>query len=263
MAYQPFSLRRLPFGGRLSFTFLLAVVGGGYASALLFMVDHHQGRDDREGLTMTDVEGLYHGTVRPALFGGLLEEGHPSEVDGGAALDDLDRDVLLEWLRGEDVAANWSNIDFGDGFGSPQEIVSTTCAGCHGAAAPLEKRAEPELSTWNDYQDIALEKEINPNDTAVLLASTHTHALAMGTITMLMVLLAYATRLPRFLVSLVAFAASAGLALDLASWWLARESAGWVWGVVGGGAAHAGGMALLFVIVFLDLWFPGGRSTDS
>lgn len=263
MAYQPFSLRRLPFGGRVAFSFLMAVVGGGYVSALYFMIDHHQGRDGREGLTVVDVEGVYHGTVRPAIFAGLLEDGHPEEIDPEAALDDLDRDVLLEWLRGEDVAANWSNIDFGDGYGSPQEIVATTCAGCHGPTAALEKRAEPELTSWNDYQDLALEKEIKPNETDVLLASTHTHSIAMGTITMLMVLLGYATRLPRFLVSLASFAASAGLALDIASWWLARDSAGWVTGIVAGGAAHAGGMALLFVFVFLDLWFPGGRSIED
>ena len=83
-------------------------------------------------------------------------------------------------LRGDGVAENWANIDFGDGYGSPQEIVATACGRCHGSAVALEQRAAPELETWDDYSAIAFEKEIRPNDAGVLLTSTHVHSLALA-----------------------------------------------------------------------------------
>lgn len=263
MAIRPFTTRKLPFAGRLSLTLVLAILGGGYISSFLFMVDHHQNRDGREGLSKVDIEGIYSGTVRPPIFADLLRDGHPTEHDSEAALDETDREVLLEWLTGENIAANWSNIDFGDGYGSPQEIVGMACASCHGAAAPAERRAEPELDDWSDYQEIALEKEIKSNEVSVLLATTHTHAIGMGTVTLLMVLLGHATRLRAWVVALASIAASAGLLLDLISWWLARLSSIWTSGIILGGAAHAIGMALLFLFVFIDLWMPMGTTEDD
>lgn len=255
-------LRRLPFGGRLALSFLLAVLGGGYVASAAFLREHHQGRDDRKGLTVTDIEGVYHGTERPAILKELLERRHPEEVAGASALPDEDRELLLDWLAGGDaetIAANWANIDFGDGYGSPQEVLANACAGCHGPAAGADRRAAPTLSTWEDVKGLAFAKPIFPMDAAILVQSTHAHALALGTLTVLVVLLGYATRLPRFVISLASLGAGAGLALDLASWWLARDSAGWVTGILVGGLAHAAGVGLLLVLVFLDLWFPIGR----
>lgn len=259
LEFEDLRLRNLPFGARVALSLLLLVTAGGYVASGLHLVEHHQGRDDRQGLTITDVEGVYHGTTRPALLASLLEDGHPSEVEGAEPLDATDREVLLEWARGDRIAENWSNIDFGDGYGSPEEVVGTACAVCHGTNVALEQRAAPELSTWDDYAELAFPREIHPTDEKILLASTHAHAIAMATITFLIVLLAYATRLPGFLKGLLCFAASAGLAVDLAAWWLAREDAAWVTAIWVGGATHAGGMGLLFVLIFLDLWFPKGR----
>lgn len=253
---EAFRLRRLPFLGRVSLSLLVLVTAGGYLASGLFLVEHHQGRDDREGLSYTDVEGVYHGTTRPALLVDLIESSHPAGISGADPLDATDREVLLEWLSGDAVAENWSNIDFGDGYGSPEEIVATACASCHGPGVPLESRAAPELSTWDDYAELAFEREIFPTDESLLLASTHAHALALATITFVVVLLGYATRVWRPIVSLLALAAAGGLAVDLASWWLARADAAWVAGVVLGGAAHAGGMGLLLIVVFVDLWWP-------
>ena len=255
-------LRRLPFGGRLALSFLLLVIGGGYVASAAFLHEHHQGRDDRKGLTVTDIEGVYHGTERPAILRELLERRHPEEVAGASPVPDEDRGVLLDWLAGGDaetIAANWSNIDFGAGYGSPQEVLGNACASCHGPAAAAERRAAPTLSTWEDVKAIAFQKPIFPMDAAILVQSTHAHALALGTLTVLVVLLGYATRLPRPVISLASLAASAGLALDLASWWLARDSAGWVTGILAGGLAHALGVGALLVLVFLDLWFPMAR----
>jgi hypothetical protein len=73
------------------------------------------------------------------------------------------------------------------------------------------------------------------------------------------VLLLWGTRFGRGLVSLVSLLVSAGLLLDLVSWWLARDSAAWVNGILVGGAAHAGGVGLAGLLVLLDLWLPARK----
>ena len=134
-------LRNLPTAPRLALTCLLTVLLGGYVSSGLYMQDHHQNRDGLDGLTMTDIEGVYHGVVAPARLRHILESKHPAEFDGQDAPNETDIQVLLEWINGDSLAENWSNIDFGDGYGSPEELTSDSCGKCHGAQVSDQKTA--------------------------------------------------------------------------------------------------------------------------
>ncbi len=249
-------LRNLPLAARLSLTFLLLVIAGGYVASGLHLSGHHAARDGRPGLSVTDIEGVYHGVTTPPLLKELLEQGHPAEVSGGKALDEDDRATLLAWVTGDRIAENWANIDFGDGFGSPEEIAQAACGSCHGATVPAEKRAEPLLATWDQYKELCFENRVSPTDPALLLASTHAHALALGTITLLLCALMYATRFSSGLKGLLALCASGGLLVDLAAWWLTRQVAGMVSLILLGGLAHAGAVGLMLVAIGLDLWRP-------
>lgn len=261
---QPLRIRDLPFLGRLSLTCLLLVCLGGYAASGLYMQDHHRNRDGDPEMSVTDVEGVYHGVTTPPRLLTLLEGGHPEEVEGGEPLNADDRSELLAWLKGENIAEEWGNIDFGEGFGSPEEITSAACGSCHGAQVPAEERAEPLLATWDHYKPLAFENKVSPTDEAILLASTHAHATALGTITLLICALMYATRFPALLKGLLCLAASAGLMFDLAAWWLARDAVGFVTLILVGGIAHAGAMVLMMLAQIADLWAPasGAQQTD-
>ncbi len=258
-----FRLRSLPFLLRLSFTALLLVLAGGYLASVTHMYEHHEPRDGRAGFTMTDIEGAYHGVTTPPLLRELLETNHPAEVktEEGTAqpIGEKDRALLLEWLTGEEIAANWSNVDFGDGYGSPEEITADVCGSCHGMRVPMEERAEPDLASWDDYSRLAFPDEIAPTDEPTLLASTHTHALALGSLTLLLCALLVLTRLPDGLKGLIAFLAAGGLLVDLGAWWLARESAVWTTAIVAGGAAHVGGVGLALLAILVELWLPAAE----
>jgi len=256
MNATPFNLRSLPIEGRLALTCLMLVTLGGYLASGFHMKEQHQNRDGRPGLTMSDIQGVYHGVTTPARMGELLEAGHPREVEGAEPLDEPDVQALRDWLAGEKIAENWSNIDFGDGSGSPEEIAGATCGKCHGPQVPAEERATPLLSTWDHYSELCFDNTVAPTDEAILLMSTHTHALALGTITLLICALMYGTRFPSKMKGILALLASAGLLVDLAAWWLARDSAGFVPLIMAGGMAHAGGMVMMMLAVIADLWAP-------
>lgn len=250
-----FQLRQLSILARLSLTCLVLVNLGGYLASGLHMKEHHQNRDGREGLAATDIEGVYHGVTMPARMNELLEANHPTEL-GLEALNPDDLSELKAWVTGENIAENWGNIDFGEGFGSPEEITAMACGKCHGPAVNVDERAEPLLGTWDHYDQLVNEYTVSPTDEAVLLASTHAHAIALATITLLICMLMYGTRLPEFMKGGLCFLASGGLLFDLAAWWLARESASFVAMILAGGAAHAGAMGLMMVLILGDLWFP-------
>lgn len=256
MNNSPLALRRLPLGARLSLTFLMLVLLGGYLASGLHMQEHHHNRDGRPEMSMTDIEGVYHGVTTPSRLRELLLLGHPGELEEAKPPNPDDVSELLAWLEGDAVAENWSNIDFGEGFGSPEEITAAACGACHGAQVATSERAKPLLATWDHYKELAFENSVSPTDEAILLASTHTHAIALGTITLLMCGLMYGSRFPRKLKGLLGVLASGGLLLDLACWWLARDTALFVPLIVFGGVAHAGAMGLMMLAVIVDVWAP-------
>jgi hypothetical protein len=249
-------LRDLPFAARLSLALLLCVNLGGFVASGVHMREHHANRDEREGLSMTDLVGAYHGVTSRAPLWIALERGHPSELEG-QAISAAERDLLLAWLRSERISEDYDNLDLGDD--APAEILAASCLGCHAARAPEQQRAEPFLDYWDDVKRAAFSREIAPTDKKILIASTHTHAIALATTTLLisclMLLTGFGARLKHGLM----LGASAGLAFDLASWWLARSASGFTYMVVAGGALYAGCMLAMTLAILFELRVPGGE----
>lgn len=255
-------LRSLGLLTRVGLSFAVLVLLGGYLAAGVFVADHHGPRDGREGLQLDDIEGVYHGvTVAPRLLE-VLQTGHPANLPGAAPSTQDDQDDLAHlttWLQSGRVAEDWNNIDLGDGYGAPSEVLSDACAKCHSRGAGAAVRAEPMLEGWEDVSKLAVPRVVLPTDKALLLASTHAHAPAMSMVALLAILLSALTCWPRLLVGSCAVLAGAGLLLDLGAWWLARETAGLAWLIVAGGAAHALGTCALLALVLAELWRPFGR----
>jgi hypothetical protein len=246
----PFRLRDLGFGTRLGLTFLVLTILGGLAASLQHLVWHHQNRDEQPGVSMTDIQGAYHGVVQPAPLLTALERNHPPELAA------KDRDLLLGWLRGTRINEDYDNLDLGDS--APNEIIARACVSCHarnatqgdgiGKTIPLE--------FYDDAKKVAFSKRINPTDVKILAASTHTHALALGSLTIVMSGMLLLTRWPRALVGLLILLAGGSLFADLGSWWLARGTAGFVYLIAAAGTAYAATMALAGLAVIADLWLP-------
>lgn len=261
---QRWRLASLPFGTRLSVAALCAVLAGGELASVLHMVSHHGKRDGQEGLTLTDIEGTYTGVRTEAPLRVALESGHPGDIEGTEAIPDAEREALLKWLEmdGTALVQAWDNLDLGDLM--PADLLDLHCADCHARTAPEQTRVEPYLEYVDDVTAVALSREILPNDKEILLASTHTHALSMGLIALVTVLLAGCTGWWSAMVGLLSILCAASLGLDLAGWWLARGSAAWIPVLVGAGAVHITSLCLLLALVAGEVLLrPGWQAGDD
>lgn len=256
-------LASLPLGARLSIAVLCAVLAGGELASVLHLVQHHGKRDGQEGLSLVDIEGTYTGVRTEAPLRAALESGHPGNLDGVEPLPELERKALLDWLEQDSTALvqAWDNLDLGDLV--PADLLDLHCADCHARTAPEQTRSEPYLEYIDDVTAVALSREILPNDTEILLASTHTHALSMGLIALVAVILAAWTGWWSALVGALSLLCAVSLGVDLAGWWLARGSAAWIPVLVGAGAVHVATLCLLLALVAGEVLLrPGWRREE-
>lgn len=246
-----FRLRDLGAGARLGLSFLVLTLLGGLGASLQHLVWHHQNRDERPGLSMEDIQGAYHGVrVRSPLIV-ALERNHPSDLPAA------EREALLKWLQGTRISEDYDNLDLG--ASAPGEILAARCATCHSRQSADAAAKRVPLEFFDDVKAVAFSRDVRPTDVKILAASTHTHAISLGVLSIVVALLLCGTRWPRGLVG--AAVALMGLALfaDLGAWWLARDTAGLVYVIAGAGAAYSGLTALALVAVLIDLWLPGRR----
>jgi hypothetical protein len=256
------TLRTLSPAVRLGLSCLVLVMLGGLAASLRHMVDHHAGRDERPGLSLDDVRGAYHGvrTTAPLLV--ALQRDHPQDVSSEPAhqLTAAERDTLLKWLRGQRVSEDYDNLDLGDA--APAEIMAARCLACHSRRADAATRATPDLDYFDDVRQVAFSREINPTARAILTASTHAHALSLATLSIVVAMLLLATGWARPPVHGLIALMGVALAADLASWWLARPWAGFVWVIVLAGAVYHAATVAALLAVLVDLWLPSRRSSS-
>ncbi len=85
-------------------------------------------------------------------------------------------------------------------------------------------------------QKLALSRDIEPTSSEIVISSAHTHALGMGVVSIVTLLLAWSTRWPRPLIGALALGSGLGLLLDLAAWLPARDAA-WLVPVLAGAGA--------------------------
>lgn len=256
---HPLRLRSLGLSARLGVAGFVIVAIGGAAVSGMYLYMHHQERDERVGLTLDDIRAHYHGIVSPAPLLESLESGHPE------TLPDRDRGILLDWLRGDParLSQQYDNLDLG--ADAPAEIMAVSCLDCHARSSTgPDSWPQVPLEYWDDVEALSVSRNIQPVPLEILAASTHTHALGMASIGVVMALLGLLTSWPRRLVGLMVGATGVGLALDLSGWWITRVAADYAAVVAIGGAMYTGGMSLIGLMVLLDLCMPHGKpATDQ
>jgi len=246
-------LRPLPGSARLALSLLLLVNLGGYAASGLHVLEHHGNRDGRPGLTLDDVTGAYHGIRTRAPLRAALEAGHPDGVEDAAPLPAEKRALLLKWLAGDRISEDYDNLDLG--AAAPSEVLAAHCLQCHKRASTSKGQRLP-LEFFDDVKAVAFSRDVPPTDSKILLASTHTHAIALATTTLVLSALVLLTGFGASLRGALCLAAALGLSVDIAAWWLARGSAAFVPLIVGAGALHTVAVLVMSVVVLVDLWRP-------
>jgi len=245
-------LRELPVSARAGLSFLLLTVLGGLVASGLHLVGHHENRDERPGLSMSDLEGAYHGVRTTAPLVAALDRGHPE------ALGDAEREALSKWLAGDRISEDYDNIDLGEN--APAEVLDRACLSCHARQAEQGDGIGQRLPLeyWDDVKKLAFSREVEPGAPEILLASAHTHALGMGTLSLVLGLMALCTRWRRGVIGALVLICGLALFCDLGAWGLAREIALLVPVIAVSGAAWMASTAALAVLALADLWWPGG-----
>jgi hypothetical protein len=250
MELSDLRLRNLPLAVRLGISFMILTLLGGLVASGAHVFVHYQNRDEQPGLSLDDLTGAYHGVQTRAPLVTAVERGHPE------SLSEEDHELLLKWLRSDRVTEDYDNLDLGDS--APVEILDAQCNNCHGRNATEGEgiwRLFP-LDQFDDVKRLAISRNVRPVDIEILLASTHTHALSLAVIALLLSALALATRFSRRLVDMLVGLAGVSLFVDLACWWLARDSALFVPLLAGAGGLFAASAVSLSLLGLLDLWLP-------
>lgn len=243
-------LGELGLGVRIGLTCLVLVLAGGLIASAAQVVAAHAGRDDRPGVSITDLEGAYHGVRAVAPMLAAIDRGHPDTLDPAEA------DVLRRWINGDRVSSDYDNLDLGDS--APAEIIARNCLTCHARQAGdgdgIGRRIP--LEYWDDVAKVAFSRQIEPTPTTILIASTHTHALSLGTLTLVVCGLFLLTRWPRGLIGAGVLMAGLSLLLDLGGWWLTRRWGQAVYLIVAAGGTYVGVTVLMLLGVLVEMWLP-------
>lgn len=258
MAESPWRLRALSPAVRVGVTCLVLVALAGLAASARHVVDHHQGRDERPGLSLADVRGAYHGVQTTAPLIVALQRDHPADLtdDDTLLLTARETDVLARWLESDRISSDYDNLDLGDA--APAEILAVRCLACHSRQATRGDGVGERipLDYWDDVEKVAFSREIYPVDVEILTTSMHTHALSLAGLSLVVGGMLLLTGWPRRIVHALIALLGVGLVLDLGGPWLARPWAGAVWMIVVGGAVFGTATAVSLLAILVDLWRP-------
>lgn len=250
-----FRLCDLSIAAKLGFTGLVLVLIGGLLASAYHIKLHYENRDEVPGVSLNDIKGAYHrnGVEIPAPLIVALERGHPDTLAAA------DRKVLIDWLKGGRVSADYDNLDLGDS--APAEIFARDCVSCHAekAADKHPVAARIPLDTFDKVKGVAFNKKLDPPPFRILVLTTHTHALSLGTMSIVIAGMLLCTRLPRAITHTICMLVGLGLLCDIGCWWLTRDNINFVYGIVIGGAVYNLMTGLSLVLVLGDLWFPRFR----
>jgi len=243
-------LRDLGLGVRIGLAAVVCTVLGGLLASAAHLRWHHEGRDERPGLSLDDLRGAYEGIRTKAPLLVALERRHPED------LADRERDLLLRWLEEGRWSETYDDLDRGED--APAEVMARACTSCHSRSAKRDDDLAERypLDYWDDVKRIAVSREVLPTPVAILAASTHTHALGLASITILIGALAMGTASPRRWRESLAALAGLALLADLAGWWIAREVSLGFWLVLLGGTGTFVALTLLCLTVLFDLFRP-------
>jgi hypothetical protein len=229
---------------------LMVVMLGGLAASVAQIYQHHAPRDGEPGLSYTDVAGAYHGVKAESPMLRAMRQNHPPELPAP------EREALVAWLSGTRLSEDFDNADLGEM--APIEIIARSCLSCHARANaekhPIARRIP--LDYFDDVRKVSVSRDLRPMERRILIITTHTHALALASLTAVIASLCLITTWPGLIRLGLPLVAALGLALDIGGGWAARAFEPAVWMILLGGGAYNGSMALMGLCVLVECLKP-------
>jgi hypothetical protein len=256
-APRPTHLGALPGPRRLAVGLFLLSILGFYALAQVQLATAVGGGRPLPGPDRVLLK--YHGDARSKLERVLdpsLPDTDPHAMSQYLPADDRAgaRAKVLAWVAAGAPATGWPDVE-------PILAGEATCALCH-SAKPFEdgsrrQRADLPLDTYEGAKAVARPGE--GMSVAQLAETSHNHAFGFAVAALLVSLVFTHTRWRGPIVPLLIAGASAGAAVDVASWWLTRSyGSPWQWGVMLGGAAFGASISTMALLALDEAW-AGGR----
>jgi hypothetical protein len=241
MNKEHISFKDVSVNERILNTVFLLAIGVGYLVALSNLYLTHQGRDDKEGLSIQDVVVYYHGSQAQTRLGnaitGIMEPKLKVKSD---------KEVILKWIKaGADEAGYNEKI---------APILNKDCVGCHSAdASPL-----PDLSNYAGVSEVAHAGGATvPN----LIRISHIHLFGItfilffvGKLFILCKLNVYVKRVALIMPFLAMF-------IDVSSWFITRHIPDFAYVVVISGALMGISIAMQLLITVYQMWFFSNKET--
>jgi len=287
----PFTLAALPRAMKVVLTLFLAMIGVGYLMALGNLYHRFEDADGRPGLTMDDLRAAFHGIAareEPAAAAAsqpavpksrmlqMVEPGGKMRKNAMKGGEPAVR-ALEAWLKRGALEAEFHTESLGSaGDPSAESVIERRCLSCHNAEDGEQDDAPYGADPYEvDYRMVyvyaapgtakvgAAGEALGPMSEAHLFLITHAHMLSIPVFTLLVTGLFWLSGGGGVVKGVVAAVPMTALAVDFASWWLARLAEAFVYVIAAAGAVYALGLAWQLLAVAIGLWRPGGRRQRS
>jgi hypothetical protein len=287
-------LSTLPPAGKVLLTAFIALVGGGYLSALANLYHQHHMKDAAPALSFRDLVLNFHGgqleerptsTTSPSTDAGEVPPKMLKMVlPGGKMRDELEDGgepavrALIAWLKAGAEASTFEQTGLVEpGDPSPKAVLSENCVECHGPYGERDDApfaGEDEIATYDLVMPYAVSagdagsgtagsaptasrassRYVRPQSVSHLALVTHIHMLSIPVFTLILGGLVLLTGLPGVIRGPLAVTPMLALLFDFSSWWIARTIEPATYVIVAAGAAYGFGLAAQIAAVLSSMW---------
>jgi len=217
-------------------TGLLMMLGIGYLVALCNIFFSYQTLDGKDGFSIEDVIIKYHGSSDQSRLETAINGAMEANLK-----DKSDKKIILKWIENGAIENDYDS--------DVAPIINRDCLGCHN---PAINPALPNLTNFRGVSELAKHGGIS---IPILIRNAHIHLFGISFLLFfigkIFLLSEINTKLKRILL-ILPFSA---LALDVFSWFLARNIPVFGYSIIFFGALLGLSVGIQIVIAIYQMWF--------
>lgn len=228
------NLSRLPFPVKALFTGYLMAAGLGLLMAGMQIFLTHGMADGKPGLSVNDIIYSYYGNRSgskiESMLNGAMKPMAPLEV----------RTDIIKWVRDGAPEKDWAP--------HYQPVFDQYCTKCHSVL--------PNIPNFKSYANVAALAKVDQGASIQQLTRvSHIHLFGISFIFFFAGLIfSFASRVPRWLKTVVIFFPFLFLATDIASWWLTKYYWQFAYLTLIGGVGYSLAATFMWLVSLWQMW---------